>query len=546
MRRPSTSFSLNADSLPAGMLREATDRMAVLALVYAVVYFVSAFLIPAPPEFAEHAGRLWVRLANGAFITLALVFFAALRAGWVGPTHLLVSGFVFEFVGAVGIEWGLLHWEFLDASTLSLPWTAWTPVWIVVFPLIAPSSPWKAFGAATAAASVRPAMLGIIALQGATLPPAGNIVPFVAVPYVCVAIALVSAKVVYGLGRDVAKARRMGSYRLTEKLGEGGMGEVWKAQHRLLAREAAIKLIRSKETDGRLGVTRLRRFEREVQATANLRSPHTIEVYDYGHASDGTFYYVMELLDGLDLSHLVKAHGALRPGRVIHILRQVCHSLGEAHEQGLVHRDIKPANIFLCRQGRDVDVVKVLDFGLVKGEQVEASDQHLTLEGSFYGTPAYASPEAAQGQLDRIDGRSDLYSLGCVAYWLLTGRPVFEAATPMEILVQHTRAMPDPPSRHLEDGFPEDLDRVILDLLEKDQSGRIGSADELDARLRELQATIPWPEAEATRWWQRHRPASRPCSASTRGRYHTSTSRSRSSRLAGIHLHSRSPRRPRR
>jgi serine/threonine-protein kinase len=509
MRRPSTSFSLNADSLPAEMLREATDRMAVLALVYAVVYFAGAFLVPVPPEFAEHAGQLWVRLANGAFIALALVFFAALRAGWVSPTHLLVSGFVFELVGAVGIEWGLLHWEFLDASMLSLPWTAWTPVWIVVFPLIAPSSPWKAFWAATAAASVRPAMLGIIALQGAPLPPAGNIVSFVAVPYICVGIAIVAAHVVYGLGKDVAKARRMGSYQLTERLGEGGMGEVWKASHRFLARSAAIKLIRSQETGGRLGATRLQRFEREVQATANLRSPHTIEVYDYGHASDGTFYYVMELLDGLDLNRLVSEHGALPPGRVIHILRQACHSLGEAHDQGLVHRDIKPANIFLCRQGRDVDVVRVLDFGLVKDEQFETGDQNLTVEGSFYGTPAYASPETAQGQLHQIDGRSDLYSLGCVAYWLLAGRPVFEGATPVEILVQHTRTTPEPPSLHAAHAFPEALDRVILDCLEKDQSVRVGSADELDARLQELQVTLPWPKTEAETWWNRYRPAVR-------------------------------------
>jgi serine/threonine-protein kinase len=480
--------------------------MAVTALVYAGVYSIGAFLVPPPPELAEHVARPAVRIANGTFIVLALVFFAVLKTGWVSRAHLEISGFTFEFYGAVGIEWGLLHWQYLDASTLALPWTAWTPVWIVVFPLMVPSRPWKTFVAATAAASVRPIILGIIVLQGAPLPALSNLISFVAPPYICVGIAMVAAHVVYGLGRDVAKARRMGSYQLTEKLGEGGMGEVWKASHRLLARSAAIKLIRSEETSGRLGATRLKRFKREVRATAHLGSPHTIEVYDYGHASDGMFYYVMELLDGLDLNRLVNDHGALPPGRVIHVLRQVCHSLGEAHEQGLVHRDIKPANIFLCRQGRDVDFVKVLDFGLVKDEQFKAADQHLTVEGSFYGTPAYASPEAAQGQLNRIDGRSDLYSLGCVAYWLLTGRPVFEATTPVEILVQHTRATPDPPSLHAAHALPEALDRVILDCLEKDQSDRVGSADELDARLQELQVTVPWPKEEALRWWERHRP----------------------------------------
>lgn len=510
MRRASASFSLGSDSYPAELLEEATNRMAVLALVYAVVYFIGAFVIPPPPEYAEHASQFWVRFANGAFIAVALLFFGALRAGWVGPTHLGVSSIVFEFYGAVGIEWGLLHWEHLDVSTLSMPWTAWTPVWIVVFPLIAPSRPWKTFWAATAAASVRPALLGIITLQGAPLPPAGNIIPFVTVPYICVGIALVAATVVYGLGKHVAKARSMGSYLLTERLGEGGMGEVWKAQHRLLARPAAIKLIRSHEDDGAYGPVRLRRFEREVQATAKLRSPHTIEVYDYGRTGDGTFYYVMELLDGLDLYNLVTRHGSLPPGRVVHVLRQTCHSLGEAHERGLVHRDIKPANIFLCRQARDVDVVKVLDFGLVKGGGVGGdggTGGQLTVEGAFYGTPAYASPEAAKGLFDRIDGSSDIYSLGCVAYWLLTGAPPFQAPTPMEVLVKHTSVMPEPPSAHTSSPIPPELDRAVLDCLQKEQSDRIASADELAERLETLEAHLPWPAAEARAWWDRHLPA---------------------------------------
>ena len=231
-------------------------------------------------------------------------------------------------------------------------------------------------------------------------------------PYLVVLlVAYVGSRVVYGLGAEVSKAREMGSYRLVERLGKGGMGEVWRAQHRLLARPAAIKLIRPEVLGARDPATRellLRRFEREAQATALMRSPHTMELYDFGVADDGTFYYVMELLDGFDLDDLVERFGPVPPERAVHLLRQVCASLGEAHEAGLIHRDVKPANLYACRYGREVDFIKVLDFGLVKhGAQAPGTARTTSPPAHMSpgGTPAYMSPEQAlgEGQVDGAD-----------------------------------------------------------------------------------------------------------------------------------------------
>jgi serine/threonine-protein kinase len=286
------------------------------------------------------------------------------------------------------------------------------------------------------------------------------------------------------------------------------MGEVWKARHRMLARPAAIKLIREDRTSSTTASGAeyyLERFQREVQATASLRSPNTIEIYDYGVTPDRTFYYVMELLDGLDLDGLVKTYGPMPVGRVVHILRQVCSSLAEAHEAGLVHRDIKPANIFVCRLGRDVDVAKVLDFGLVK-QIARPQDSQLTQVGTFAGTPAFGSPEAAAGKIDRLGPASDIYSVGCVAYWLLTGETVFKASGAMEMLASHIRDAPVPPSERTELDLPPEIDRVILACLAKDPNERLGSADELDALLAELAEAYPWPAEEARSWWVLHRP----------------------------------------
>jgi serine/threonine-protein kinase len=276
----------------------------------------------------------------------------------------------------------------------------------------------------------------------------------------------------------------------------------------MLARPAAVKLVRPEligATNGPEGMA-LQRFEREAQATAAMRSPHTVGLYDFGVTADGTFYYVMELLEGLTAESLVKQFGPVPAERAIHILRQICHSLAEAHEAGLIHRDIKPANVFVCRYGREVDFIKVLDFGLVKTLRQE-TDVTLTAENVVCGTPSYMAPEQALG-LDRDDARSDIYAVGCVAYWLLTGQLVFEGSSSIEVLMQHAQKRPMPPSQRTELPIPESLDRLILSCLAKDPVNRPQSAAALSRKLSACAAELSWTEERATQWWERHRPAS--------------------------------------
>ena len=285
---------------------------------------------------------------------------------------------------------------------------------------------------------------------------------------------------------------------------------MWRAKHRMLARPAAIKLIRPSLTgDGRPGVSEdaRRRFEREAQVIARLRSPHTVNLFDFGIAADGAFYYVMELLDGLDAETLVRRSGPVPAERAIHLLRQVCHSLSEAESCGLVHRDIKPANIFLCRYGEDYDFVKVLDFGIVKATHDTAdTGPALTREMAVHGTPAFIAPEQALGGAD-LDGRADIYATGCVAYWLLTGQLVFTADTPMALLLHHAQTPPTPPSARTELPIPAALDHLVLSCLAKDPAERPQTARELSRRLAAIEGASAWTEDRARDWWARHRPA---------------------------------------
>ncbi len=317
-------------------------------------------------------------------------------------------------------------------------------------------------------------------------------------------IALVGARVVHQLSVDAGKAQEMGSYRLVSLIGRGGMGEVWRAEHRMLARQAAIKLIRA---DGAGGRESLARFEREAQATATLRSPHTVQLYDFGLTEDGSFYSVMELLDGFPLDDLVDQWGPVPPARAVHILLGVCGSLREAHALGLVHRDIKPGNIFLCRSGTDVDFVKVLDFGLVK--ETARMDVSLTQTGFITGTPGFMAPEMALGKKE-IDGRADLYSLACVGFYLLTGETVFEKRTPIEVIMDHAKTPPPRPSSKSNVEIPADLEDLLMDCLAKDPSERPESARELERRLWGLLLRDIWSPAMAERWWAEHASALRP------------------------------------
>jgi DNA-binding NtrC family response regulator len=293
----------------------------------------------------------------------------------------------------------------------------------------------------------------------------------------------------------------LGHYRLIEKLGEGGMGEVWRARHQLLARPCAIKLIKPDLLGESKQEAATERFRLEARTISRLTSPNTVRLYDFGVSETGSFYFVMELLTGMDLFSLVQRFGPLPPERAVTLLRQTCRSLGEAHAAGILHRDIKPQNLFLCRLGLDFDVVKVLDFGLVKSLHEGAAQ--LTAEGALTGTPAYMPPERVLGE--NADERSDLYSLGCVAYWMLTGRTVF-TGEPMAVMIHHARTNPQPPSKVSDRPIPERLEQIVMSCLEKVPGKRPASAIELWRQLGDLTLTNAWTRELAERWWREHLP----------------------------------------
>jgi serine/threonine protein kinase len=294
----------------------------------------------------------------------------------------------------------------------------------------------------------------------------------------------------------------LGSYRLVRQIGSGGMGEVWLARHSLLARPAAVKLIRSIGGDGRSETALRARFRREAEVTARLHSLHTVQLYDFGVSDTGTFYYVMELLRGMDLARMVRRFGPVAPERTVHLLRQACSSLVEAHERGLVHRDIKPANLFVTALGSDFDVLKVLDFGVVKATLAETTP-HLTQPGRAQGTPAFMAPELALGEPD-LDGRADLYSLGCVAFWMLTGMLVFEGDNAARMIMDHVQTPPRAPSSCSELEVPPALDEIVLRCLAKEPGERFRSAADLRDALGAVSPRSPWTESRAREWWLAH------------------------------------------
>ena len=424
------------------------------------------FLFPGGLSMLFERALNW---APGAIsITVAVAVALAIRKARLRPATVTAFALVFEVVSSYGIAAA----EFLQPLGLSAATTwvglSWVAVWILLFNVVVPTVPRYAVVAALLSVTSVPAL---VLISMSMFPPAfraSGMMIFIAfgLPYLLVVImAYVGARVVYALGTEVTRARELGSYRLEELLGKGGMGEVWRASHRLLARPAAIKLIRSSVAGNGAGMSddTLRRFEREAQVIARLRSPHTVTLFDFGATEDGSFYYAMELLDGVDTDTLIRRFGPIPPERVVHILRQMCHSLSEAESCGLVHRDIKPANIFLCRYGEDHDFVKVLDFGIAKVAHETSSEAEtaLTIPNVIHGTPAFMAPEQALGSTD-VDARADIYSTGCVAYWLLTGQLVFTADTPMKLLVAHAHTSPEPPSSRTEIPIPHDLDALVM------------------------------------------------------------------------------------
>jgi serine/threonine-protein kinase len=510
--RRSTTTRDGRTGLPADLLEQSASRLRALALLYAFIYLMAGYF-PAlffPEVRAEMFGSVYLWGPGAAAIAVALIVAALIHTSRVPKSAIPMLGLVFEVVSSYGIAAGeYMHpGHFTDGSSVGLSWVA---VWTLLFTVAVPTVPRHALAAALASVSAVPVVvaLSLRIFPGGFEPTATQFFFGLVFPYFLVVLmAYVGARVVYSLGTEVRRARELGSYRLVERLGAGGMGEVWRAEHRLLARPAAVKLIRPPEegTAPMVLDEARQRFEREARAIAQLRSPHTVELFDFGMASDGAFYIVMELLDGFDADALVRRFGPLSSARVIHVLRQMCHSLSEAERCGLVHRDIKPANIFLCRYGEDCDFVKVLDFGIVKATGDAAETQMmLTQDAAIRGTPAFMAPEQALGGAE-IDGRADIYATACVGYWLLTGQHVFTGETPMALLLKHVHDVPDAPSSRTELPIPPALDALILSCLAKDPAARPQTAKELSRRLTEISSGAGWTEDEARAWWAEHAP----------------------------------------
>jgi serine/threonine-protein kinase len=495
--------------LPYDLLKEASNRLGVLSLLAASLWVIatvsdhiamrvmnagSDWLSPHFPDFVA---------AVSVVVSLALYMYS--RKDLREPRFILDLGLMYMVytAAALGV---MMHWgPVSDEPVHIFPMITWIGAVVLMFAAIVPNSPKKTLIASLIAVSMNPLGMLIAQARGVNLGPPSNLLLMHYPDYLLAGVAVVISHVVTKLGQKVNKAREMGSYQLITLLGKGGMGEVWRARHRMLTRDAAIKLIHPHmlgRSSGEDSTLMQRRFEQEAKATASLRSPHTIVLYDFGVTEDGVFYYVMELLDGIDLETLVRKFGPQPPARVVHILRQVCRSLADAHKNGLVHRDIKPNNIFLCRMGNEYDYAKVLDFGLVK--VLESDEPQMTVANATTGTPAYMAPEMAMSST--IDGRTDLYGLGCVAYWLLTGSLVFEEKGAAAMMLAHVQKVPVPPSQRTELAIPESLDRAVLMCLAKTPEERPASAEAFARMLDDCTGVASWTPEDAERWWLAHQP----------------------------------------
>ena len=492
--------------LPDDMMDEQVQRLAVFtalgAGLWALTVVIHSFVTPR--TVGTVIPRLAIAIEAVGFVASVVVF---LYVRYAPHTCHKKSDAGLWYLVLNAIFVAMLNTWVTAPTVQTLEHLSWTPIIILIAAMIAPSTPRKMLAVSLVAASMEPLGVWLAHLRGLPVPSVVNTFVLLLPNYICALVAVLPSHVLQNVGRRLRQAQELGSYHLIELLGRGGMGEVWRAEHRLLARGAAIKLIRpevlgaSGSAEGRI---MLKRFEREAQATAALSSPHTIRLFDFGVTHEGTFYYVMELLAGRDLESLVRDFGPVPANRAIHLLRQVCHSLADAHARGLVHRDIKPANIYVCRMGLEYDFVKVLDFGLVKFNDKSASvaqETMLTASNTTTGTPAFMAPEVILGQTD-VDRRADVYALGCVAYYLLTGQFVFDADTPMKMFLHHVQTMPTPPSQRTELPIPRELDDLVMACLEKDPDKRPQDAERLFEMACHCGSSEAWDNAMARSWWE--------------------------------------------
>ncbi len=499
--RPLAGSSAGSGALPAESERAAVRRLGFVAAASTAIGLVGVPMsLLRQANLGVRAGteRPLAVLPIGIALSVALLL--ATRSSRLSPKRVLDLGLVY-LVAMCGLASVFIHALPYAASDVVRGVSPIVPA-VVFFAIVVSVQPRKM--AIAAAASVLADVGGLLFAiwRGAPVPP-WNLWLWLFTPdLVAVPIALASSRMLFTIGEKLRELRELGSYRLVERLGAGGMGEVWRAEHRTLRRPAAVKLVKPEMLGGTDPESRARvlaRFELEARATASLTSPHTIEVYDYGVASDGSLYYVMELVRGLDLESLARAQGELPPARVVHFLRQLCLSLRDAHAAGLVHRDVKPANVIACSRGGERDFVKLLDFGLVArtDRSVLEGEGPLTLPGGLAGTPGYIAPEVMGG--DEVDGRADLYAVGCVAYKLLTGRLVFERQNHYGLILAHMQDAPEPVRAHAP-GTPAELDAIVLRLLAKPPDDRFRDADAVIVALDAL--GLRWTEDDAKRAWE--------------------------------------------
>ena len=505
----STAPGLDLSGLPLDVLQEGSRRLQFACLIWAslaaiallVNNLIAPQLIGGPllPDRWPWPGNAII----SGIVIVSLGFYWYLRRHSQDNHRALNLGLVYEIVLAAAI--GILNqWVPVEMNGPS-----WIAVLILLHPLIVPNTPRRVLVVSLIAASMDPLGIAIAAARGMVIPPIGEIALDYFPNYVAVGLAVFHARVFGRMGQKVRLAREMGSYQLVELIGRGGMGEVWLASHSLLARPAAIKLINpdvlGAGTDA-VAQTLIARFRREAEAVASLQSPHSIDLFDFGITSDGTLYLAMELLGGIDLDSAVTRFGPMPPARVVHLLQQACHSLAEAHSRSIIHRDIKPANLFICRLGLDADFVKVLDFGLAKllnEENPQAA--MLTAPDVTSGTPAFMAPEMALGET--VTHQTDLYALGCVGYWLLTGQLLFKADSAMRMIFQHVQDRPVPPSARSDRYIPPKLEAVIMSCLEKRPDQRPADATVLSRMLGEtVEPGEEWTARDAHAWWDRHLP----------------------------------------
>ena len=437
-------------------------------------------------------------VATGFGVVISLLVGLLMSSPRVPDRFVEPVGFVFALASATIVELIFVGVPLPDMPMRAVPWSVLLTVFFPIF------LNWQSRTAVVWAITIAflPTLVLLASpLFGGTVPPRWDLLQWALGPFYASLFAVIPV-VLFDVVRQqairaLARAQDLGSYRLDSRLGRGGMGEVWRAEHRLLARPVALKIIRTEAIadEGRRDEIEGRFFE-EARATAELSSPHTISLFDFGLSPDGSMYYVMELLNGLDLDSLVRTHGPLQPRRLVNVLVQVCESLEEAHERKLVHRDIKPANVMLCRIGARWDFVKVLDFGIVR--RVEASAQ-ATAVGVVIGTPHYLAPEATGA--GTVDAKADQYSLGCLAWFCLTGSPPFDGETAMDVLVAH-RVEPLPPCPP---ACPAGLEEILRRLLTKAPKDRFSSMRELRLALEALDLD-PWTAADAQAWWEERGP----------------------------------------